>query len=85
LKFYLDAAPAERARRRAAQLRLRGEIVDSARLLADILERDARDKGRHVGALRIPEGAETIDTTDMSEDKVVEQIVARAMASAHQG
>ena len=28
LKFYLDATPAERARRRAAQLRARGEIVD---------------------------------------------------------
>jgi len=85
LKFYLDAAPAERARRRAAQLRARGEIVDSARLLADIMERDARDKGRDVGALRIPEGAETIDTTDMGEDQVVEQIVARATATAHQG
>src|SRR5688572_5389280 len=28
LKFYLDASPQERARRRVAQLRARGEIVD---------------------------------------------------------
>jgi CMP/dCMP kinase len=84
LKFYLDAAPAERARRRAAQLRQRGEIVDTAALLAELMDRDARDKGRVVGALRIPQGAETIDTTDMSEEQVVDQIVARAMASTGQ-
>jgi cytidylate kinase len=83
LKFYLDADPAERARRRASQLRSRGEIVDTARLLAEIMDRDARDKGRVIGALRIPEGAETIDTTDLSEDQVVDQIVARAMANTH--
>src|SRR5947207_778502 len=32
-KFYLDATPQERARRRAAQLRARGEIVDYNELL----------------------------------------------------
>jgi len=80
LKFYLDAAPTERARRRAAQLRSRGECVDQAALLAEIVDRDARDKGRVVGALRIPQGAEVLDTTDMSEEQVVEQIVSRALA-----
>jgi cytidylate kinase len=64
-------------------LRSRGEIVDTARLLAEIMDRDARDKGRVMGALRIPEGAETIDTTDLSEDQVVDQIVVRAMANTH--
>jgi cytidylate kinase len=57
--------------------------VDTAALLAELLDRDARDKGRKVGALRVPEGAEAIDTTDMTEEQVVEQIVARAMASTH--
>jgi cytidylate kinase len=80
LKFYLDAAPAERARRRAAQLRSRGEIVDMAALLADIIARDNRDKGRKVGALTVPEGAEVIDTTTLAEDQVVGQIVAKARA-----
>src|SRR4051794_6750186 len=35
-KFYLDATPTERARRRAAQLRTRGEIVDPKEILGQI-------------------------------------------------
>lgn len=80
LKFYLDAAPAERARRRAAQLRARGEIVDAAALLAEIEARDKRDQTRAVGALIVPDGAEIIDTTRWSEEQVVEHIVAKAQA-----
>src|ERR1700722_1540942 len=80
LKFYLDAAPAERARRRAAQLRARGEMVDMAALLADIIARDSRDAGRAVGALTVPQGAEVIDGTNLSEDEVVDRIVAKAEA-----
>jgi cytidylate kinase len=78
LKFYLDAAPAERARRRAAQLRARGEIVDMKALLDEIVTRDARDKGRAVGALTVPQGAEVIDTTELTEAQVVEAIVRKA-------
>ncbi|MGA2229420.1 MAG: (d)CMP kinase [Tepidisphaeraceae bacterium] len=80
LKFYLDAAPPERARRRAAQLRARGELVDMAALLADIVARDDRDKGRKVGALKVPVGAELIDTTGLEEDEVVGRIVSKAKA-----
>jgi CMP/dCMP kinase len=82
LKFYLDASPAERARRRAAQLRARGEIVDFKSLLHEIEARDARDKGRLVGALTIPPGAEILDTTHMSEAQVVDYIVSKAHARA---
>jgi len=78
LKFYLDAAPAERARRRAAQLRARGEIVDMQALLNEIVTRDARDKGRAVGALSVPSGAEVVDTTNLTEAEVIDLIVAKA-------
>src|SRR5439155_268574 len=71
-KFYLDATPQERARRRAAQLRARGEIVDSNELLNQIQARDNRDATRSVGPLSIPPGAEKIDTTNMSEKQVVD-------------
>ena len=40
LKIYLDADPHERARRRVAQLRARGEIVDFNEILDDIVSRD---------------------------------------------
>jgi CMP/dCMP kinase len=80
LKFYLDAAPLERARRRAAQLRARGEMVDMGALLADIVARDCRDAGRAVGALTIPNGAQVIDGTHLTEEQVVDLIVAQAQA-----
>lgn len=80
LKFYLDATPAERARRRVAQLRARGEIVDYHQVLDQIVARDHRDSSRSVGPLAVPDGAEVIDTTHMTEAQVVDQIVGRARA-----
>jgi cytidylate kinase len=76
-KFYLDAKPEERARRRMAQLRARGEIVDYQEILNQIVTRDRRDAGRTVGPLSVPEDAEVIDTTELSQDQVVENIVSR--------
>jgi cytidylate kinase len=75
LKFYLDASPAERARRRAEQLRAAGETVDEKELQRQINERDARDSGRAVGPLSVPPGARVIDTTEMSERQVIDRIV----------
>ena len=77
LKFFLDASPAERARRRVAQLRHRGEIVDYGEVLKQIVARDTRDSSRSVGPLVVPKDAEVIDTTALTEDQVVDGIVAR--------
>ena len=88
LKFYLDATPAERARRRVAQLRARGEMVNHDQVLKEILERDRRDSSRSVGPLAVPAGAEVIDTTHLTEDQVVDRIVDRArsrLAAARAG
>lgn len=84
LKFYLDATPHERARRRVAQLRARGEIVNSDAVLHEIQERDQRDSSRAVGPLAVPPGAEVIDTTHLQEEQVVERIVERARARQQQ-
>lgn len=81
LKFYLDASPTERARRRVAQLRHRGEIIDYNEVLSQIVARDTRDSGRAVGPLVVPSDAEVIDTTTLNEDDVVDRIVARAKQS----
>jgi cytidylate kinase len=77
-KFYLDATPAERCRRRVAQLRARGEMVNSDEVLREIIERDKRDSTRAVGPLIVPPDAQVIDTTKLSEDEVVDRIVTRA-------
>jgi len=75
LKFYLDASPQERARRRAKQLRERGEIVDFAELLNQIVVRDQRDASRAVGPLSVPKDAQVIDTTHLTQEQVIDQIV----------
>ncbi len=80
-KFYLDASPHERARRRVAQLRARGEIVDYQEVLRQIESRDHRDATRAVGPLQIPRDAAVIDTTALSESDVVDRIVSRVHKS----
>ena len=77
-KFYLDATPAERARRRVHQLRSRGEIVDYHEILNQIESRDQRDKNRSVGPLSVAKDAEVVDTTSLSQQQVIDHIVERA-------
>lgn len=74
-KFYLDATPQERARRRVSQLRARGEIVDYSEILNGIMARDHRDATRSVGPLQIPADAIQIDTTALTQDEVVTRII----------
>jgi cytidylate kinase len=74
-KFYLTASPEEWARRRARELRARGEIVDEREILGQIVERDEKDKSRSVGPLAVPQGARVIDTTHLTMDQVVGLIV----------
>jgi CMP/dCMP kinase len=81
VKLYLTAAPAERARRRAAELRARGEEVDEGALAADLEARDRRDSGREHAPLRPASDARLIDTTHLGLDEVVERM-AEAVQSA---
>jgi cytidylate kinase len=89
VKFYLDADPAERARRRVEQLkatgRFRADVTDDEvnKVLAEIVERDQRDRTRPDGPLRQPEGSVVIDTTYLSQDEVIAELerVVRAKAS----
>ncbi len=81
VKIYLDATPEERARRRAMQLRARGESPIEEEILREILERDRRDAGRSVGPLAVPSGAIVIDTTNLAQEEVIELIVMHAKRS----
>ena len=81
VKFYLDAAPKARVRRRAEQLRAAGQaVVDEAALLADILQRDRADMTRSEGPLVVPHGAVIIDTTNLTYDEVLETLEREARA-----
>jgi len=74
-KFYLDASVEERARRRALDLRQRGESPDEAALAADIAARDRRDSSRQAAPLRRVEGAVCVDTTRLTIEEVVERLL----------
>tara|TARA_R110000782_G_scaffold57258_25_gene119799 strand:+ start:774 stop:1481 length:708 start_codon:yes stop_codon:yes gene_type:complete len=71
VKFYLDADPGVRARRRADQMRSGGDSVDLGDLESQILERDRIDSTRSDGPLICPHDAIRIDTSDLDLDSVV--------------
>jgi CMP/dCMP kinase len=89
VKFYLDADPSERARRRVDQLKASGRVPVSItqdevnKVLAEIVERDQRDRTRPDGPLTQPEGAIVIDTTYLSQDEVIAELerVVRSRAA----
>jgi cytidylate kinase len=84
-KFYLTADPNVRAGRRHGELESQGERVPFDELLAQILERDTRDKTRETAPLVAADDALHIDTSHMSPDEMVrclETIVRRRMGTA---
>jgi cytidylate kinase len=83
-KFYLDARPEERARRRAEQLRDRGEMADEAAILAQIIKRDQDDRQRTIAPLKAAADAIVIDSTDGTADDVIRQIIAHIKQNSFQ-
>jgi len=75
-KFYLDAAIGVRAKRRVEELKKRGEPATLEEISRGIADRDERDRRRKVGALRVPEGAIVVDTSDKTVDQVVAELLS---------
>jgi cytidylate kinase len=76
VKVFLTADPAERARRRAAELGLELQQV-----LDEQARRDERDRAREHSPLRPAEDAVLLDTTELGIDEVVARIAALARAA----
>ena len=74
IMIFLPACAAERARRRAAQLSARGQVVRLADLSAEIRERDERDRTRAVAPMVPAPDAVEIDTSSLSPAQVFERI-----------
>ena len=70
-KFFLDAAPGERARRRQKQLLEKGQEVEYNELLAQIQKRDRDDCRRSLAPLQPAEDAVVIDSSEMNIEEVV--------------
>jgi cytidylate kinase len=71
-KFFLTAAPEERARRRTLELEAAGRPADHATVLAEIQARDHRDSTRPVAPLRKADDATEIDSGGMDPTEVVD-------------
>ena len=74
-RFYLDASPEVRARRRCDEMRADGQDVKFADVLEAIVQRDGRDRSRAVAPLVKPAGAVEIDTSELTIPQVVAQLL----------
>lgn len=78
VKIFLDASSEERAHRRMLQLQEKGFSVNFERLLAEIKERDDRDRNRAVAPLVPAADALVLDSTSMSIEDVIKQALSYA-------
>lgn len=75
VKIYLTASAAERARRRYKEQTECGVDCDIKEIERDIIARDEQDMNREVAPLRQAEDAVLVDSSDMTIDQVVDEII----------
>ncbi|WP_432382603.1 (d)CMP kinase [Duganella sp. P38] len=75
LKVFLTASVAARAGRRYKQLIDKGISANMEDLLMDLQARDDRDTKRTIAPLVPPEGAHVLDTSEMTADEAVDQVL----------
>jgi cytidylate kinase len=81
VKFYLDASPEVRARRRYGELQQQGNAYDLATTRQEMAERDQRDSGRVHAPLRPAPDAIMVDTTNLALAEVVDTLLQRVQAA----
>jgi cytidylate kinase len=74
-KIFLDASPEVRAKRRVAQLAEKGVKADYEEVLADIRDRDERDRNRPIAPLVAAVDATTVDTSDLTAEEVIGRLL----------
>lgn len=75
VKLFLDASAEERAKRRFKQLQSKGINGNFDQILAEIKERDFRDRNRSVAPLKPADDALLLDSTELS----IEEVIAQAL------
>jgi len=75
LKVFLTASVEARADRRYKQLIDKGFSASMEDLLEDLKERDARDSNRAIAPLKPAEGAYLLDSSAMTAEQAVEQVL----------
>ncbi|MDD4735059.1 MAG: (d)CMP kinase [Kiritimatiellae bacterium] len=80
-KYYLDADPEERARRRFKELQVSESAACVQSVKDSLLRRDHKDTTRATAPLQIALGAKVVNTTNMGIDDVVQMIVSEVNRS----
>ena len=76
-KVFLTASPAERARRRHAELEASGSAASMKDVRENLALRDTLDSERAEGPLRVADGAVLVETEGLTIDEVVDAVVSR--------
>jgi cytidylate kinase len=76
VKLFVVATPEVRAKRRALELRRRGEDADEQEVLDDLLRRDERDARRTAAPLLQAPDAHLLDTTHLGIDAAFRAAIA---------
>jgi CMP/dCMP kinase len=76
VKLFVTAAPEVRARRRYLELKAGGNTVSEADVVADIRQRDERDRNRAVAPLKQADDAVLLDTTNLDIDAAFKAAIA---------
>lgn len=74
-KIYLTAGSRERAKRRFLEYEEKGMTADIDEIEKDIIERDERDMNRDISPLRKADDAHVVDSSFMTADEVIEEIL----------
>ena len=72
IKFFVDAKPEVRATRRHMEMQARGKDLLYAEVLADLINRDNRDKNRTIAPLTAANDAFLIDSSALSAQEVLQ-------------
>jgi len=84
-KFFLDAEPKERGRRRFDELKTKNQEanLDLATIVEQVKQRDYEDRTRKIAPLRQADDAISIDTTHLDISQVVDQIMKEIEGVLH--
>ena len=78
LKVFLTASPEARARRRSLEVDPNADAENIADTRRAIMARDAKDSGREHSPLKPAADSQILDTSDLTLDQVVDQLVQMA-------
>lgn len=75
-KFYLNASPEIRAKRRTLQLKEKGLNADYKEIIIDIKKRDNNDIKRENSPLKVADDAIVIDSSNLTAEESIEKILS---------